>query len=79
MPHPSSRPDPSEPVVYRLTCRFRPGGPLNSGWWTDRETAERRYREWIGLYGSTPGTVITLTRETGAGSEVLRAWPPEGP
>ncbi|MEU5836403.1 hypothetical protein ABZ820_22415 [Streptomyces diacarni] len=45
-------------------------------WWPHRETAELRYREWAGLYGSAPETVITLTRLTDDRAEVLRVWPP---
>ncbi|MEU5836395.1 hypothetical protein ABZ820_22375 [Streptomyces diacarni] len=63
--------------AYRLTCRFHPGGPTSSGWWPHRETAELRYREWVGLYGSAPETVITLTRLTDDRAEVLRVWPPQ--
>lgn len=72
----SARPGGPRPAVYRVTCRFRPDGPVNSGWWADRATAELRYREWVGLYGSDPGTVITLARVTGQTVEVLRSWPP---
>ncbi|QDO00759.1 hypothetical protein FNV65_35190 [Streptomyces sp. S1A1-8] len=49
------------------------GWPLMHGWWTDRAVANRKFRSWVGEYGSLPGAHIVLVdKEEG---EVLASWP----
>lgn len=57
---------------YHLTVTID-GRPVVHGWWSDRTTADRKYRGWIGDYGSRSGARITLT-DTATG-EQLAAWP----
>lgn len=59
---------------FRLALTAR-GRPIVRGWWADEATARRKYRTWIGEYGSIPGARITLTDE-GDGS-TLTTWPKE--
>ncbi|MFG2368805.1 hypothetical protein ACGFY3_45635 [Streptomyces mirabilis] len=49
------------------------GWPLMHGWWTDRAVANRKFRSWVGEYGSLPGAHIVLVdKEEG---EALASWP----
>ncbi|MFF3324991.1 hypothetical protein [Streptomyces sp. NPDC002889] len=49
------------------------GQPAMHGWWENRETADRKFRSWIGEYGSVTGARITLTDQVG--DRELAAWP----
>ena len=51
------------------------GRPVMHGWWSKRSTADRKFREWIGEQGSTPGARVTIVDE--ASGDVLEAWPDE--
>lgn len=43
------------------------------GWWSDRVLANRKFRSWVGEYGSLPGAHIVLVdKEAG---EALASWP----
>jgi hypothetical protein len=57
---------------YHLTLSVD-GQPAMHGWWSDRGTAGRKLRTWIGERGSMPGTRFTLVdEETG---KTLTTWP----
>ncbi|MGW2445765.1 hypothetical protein [Streptomyces sp. NPDC001675] len=43
------------------------------GWWGTEAVARRKFRVWVGEYGSLPGARITLTDEETAA--VLASWP----
>ncbi|WP_190093221.1 hypothetical protein [Streptomyces melanogenes] len=65
-----------EEHTYIVRLRFRPNGPAVTGWWANREVAEAKYTGQIGIHGSRPGVVITLSVQVGGGPEkVLRTWP----
>ncbi|MDQ0847478.1 hypothetical protein QFZ68_007241 [Streptomyces sp. V1I6] len=57
---------------FEVTVRFRPDGPAVTGEWTSGETADRKFRSWIGLYGDHATAVIALTEP--AAGRVLKAW-----
>ncbi|MFJ5973494.1 hypothetical protein [Streptomyces sp. NPDC093060] len=49
------------------------GRPVQHGWWGSEALARRKFRNWVGEYGSMPEPRITLTdEETG---EQLAVWP----
>lgn len=62
------------PDRYHLTLTVD-GRPAMQGWWSVRETADRKFRERIGEQGSKPGARIVLV-DTVAG-ETLATWPDE--
>ncbi|MFE0773362.1 hypothetical protein [Streptomyces sp. NPDC058861] len=66
-------------VEYEVTLRFRPGGPAVLGVWSDPETAETVFMEWLGLYGR-PGTILALTATATAGGTAypVKSWTAEG-
>lgn len=62
--------------TYAVSLRFRADGPATTGWWTEHAVAEAKYTGQIGVYGSLPGVVITLSVQVADGEEtVLRSWP----
>ncbi|MFF1401264.1 hypothetical protein ACFVZD_47205 [Streptomyces sp. NPDC058287] len=46
-----------------ITLTTPANGPVMNGWWSSRATAERKYRSWIGSYGSMPGACFTLVEQ----------------
>ncbi|EST20410.1 hypothetical protein [Streptomyces roseochromogenus] len=63
-----------EPERFHLILTVD-GRPLMHGWWDDRATADRKFRSWVGEYGSLGGAHIVLVdREEG---EALASWPEE--
>ncbi|KUL62421.1 hypothetical protein [Streptomyces sp. NRRL S-1521] len=48
---------------YRLTLTNAAGRPIATGWWTDRATAQWKFRTWIGSYGTIDGAHIRLTTQ----------------
>lgn len=52
------------------------GRPVQDGWWSDEETARRKFVSWIGQYGDTPGARIALADQ--AAGVMLASWPGEG-
>lgn len=61
---------------YHLTLTTLADGTLMHGWWSSRATADRKYRSWIGSYGSMPGARIVLAeRLEGDREQVLKSWP----
>ncbi|MER7952384.1 hypothetical protein ABTY59_33830 [Streptomyces sp. NPDC096079] len=63
-------------MPYIVTLKFKSGGPRVTGTWDDEDPADRRFRSWVGLYGSDTTTVITLTEQTPDGGErLIRRWP----
>ncbi|MFC9460007.1 hypothetical protein ACFWN5_03575 [Streptomyces sp. NPDC058430] len=60
---------------YRVTLTTG-GAVVMQGAWSNLETSERKFRSWIGSYGSMPGARITLTdRLDGKAEQVLQSWP----
>ncbi|WP_411078307.1 hypothetical protein [Streptomyces sp. cmx-10-25] len=62
---------------YEVTLRFNPGGPAVLGAWSQLETAEQVFMEWLGLYGRE-GTVLTLTATAGDATCLVKSWTYEG-
>ncbi|MFE5681709.1 hypothetical protein [Streptomyces sp. NPDC056512] len=63
---------------YRVTLTTG-GAVVMQGEWPIRETGERKFRSWIGSYGSMPGARVALAEQAGDGVWVeLKAWPDEG-
>lgn len=64
---------------YHLTLATDADGTVMHGWWSDLDTAERKFASWIGSYGSMPGARITLVERLDGGDEqVLKSWPAHG-
>lgn len=62
--------------TYTVTLQARPGRTTASGHWNEQQPALRKYREWVGMYG-TGDAVIELTAEDDDGTQrVLKRWPP---
>ncbi|WP_329576700.1 MULTISPECIES: hypothetical protein [unclassified Streptomyces] len=60
---------------YRVTLTTG-GAVVMQGEWSIRETAARKFRSWIGSYGSMPGARVALAEQ--AADETwteLKAWP----
>ncbi|WP_326773046.1 hypothetical protein [Streptomyces sp. NBC_01445] len=65
----------ANPERYRVTLTTG-GAVVMQGEWSIRETGERKFRSWIGSYGSTQGARIALAKQ--AADETwteLKAWP----
>jgi hypothetical protein len=60
-----------DPQRYHLLLTIH-GRPTMHGWWGSQATADRKFRSWIGDYGSTAGARITLTDEHDG--RQLAAW-----
>lgn len=69
--HPGVMPE-HHPQRYHLLLAIE-GRPTMHGWWASRPTADRKFLGWIGDYGSTAGTRITLTDEDD--ERQLATWP----
>ncbi|MFD5110553.1 hypothetical protein [Streptomyces cinereoruber] len=60
-------------VAYEVELRFRPDGPAVLGVWSEPETAEKLFMEWLGLYGQA-GTVLTLTTLAEGTMRPVKSW-----
>ena len=60
--------------TYEVRLRFRANGPAVIGWWTDKAVAEAKFAKDIGVYGSQPGVIITLSVEDDGDVRVLETW-----
>jgi hypothetical protein len=59
----------------RLTLSTTTNGQVTLGDWFSLETAERKFRSWIGSYGSMPGARIMLAEQAADETWIeLRAW-----
>ncbi|MFD7407763.1 hypothetical protein ACFV7R_35045 [Streptomyces sp. NPDC059866] len=58
--------------------QFRADGPAVEGAWTVPSTAQDRYTEWVGLYGTDPNVVIRLIEETDGAERVRKTWTAQG-
>ncbi|MGW3195188.1 hypothetical protein ACWDBD_11505 [Streptomyces sp. NPDC001118] len=66
----------ADPGRYHLILTAA-GEPLMHGWWNDFAVAHRKFRSWVGEYGSLTGARILLVdKEAG---EALAVWPDESP
>ncbi|MFE8940947.1 hypothetical protein ACFYNX_26120 [Streptomyces sp. NPDC007872] len=63
--------------AYEVTLRFRPDGPAILGVWSEVETAEKVFTEWLGLYGK-PGTVLALIATADGTGYPVKSWTAEG-
>ncbi|MFD7204377.1 hypothetical protein [Streptomyces sp. NPDC059893] len=60
---------------YRVTLTTG-GAVVMQGEWSIRETGERKFRSWIGSYGSILTARVALAEQAADGSWVeLKAWP----
>ncbi|WP_413812684.1 hypothetical protein [Streptomyces sp. OE57] len=59
---------------HLATLQFEVDGPAVEAEWTVPGTAQRRYAEWVGLYGTDPAVVIRLIEETGDRRRVHKTW-----
>ncbi|MFF1401354.1 hypothetical protein ACFVZD_47715 [Streptomyces sp. NPDC058287] len=65
----------ADPDRYRVTLTTG-GAVVMQGTWSHRETGQRKFRSWIGSYGSIPGARITLAEQAADESwRELEAWP----
>ncbi|WP_431776291.1 hypothetical protein [Streptomyces cucumeris] len=58
--------------------QFATAGPAVEGEWTVPGTAQDRYTEWVGLYGSKPNVVIQLIEEADGRRRVRKTWTDQG-
>ncbi|MCQ8194650.1 hypothetical protein [Streptomyces rugosispiralis] len=58
--------------------QFAVGGPSVEGEWAVPGTAQDRYTEWVGLYGTNPDVVIRLIEETDGRRRVRKTWTAQG-
>ncbi|WP_190086170.1 hypothetical protein [Streptomyces longisporoflavus] len=66
----------AQPGTYIVRLRFREDGPDVTGWWARKEVAESKYKGQIGIYGSIPGVIITLSVQADDPEEeiLLKTW-----
>ena len=58
--------------------QFVEDGPAVEGEWAVPGTAQDRYTEWVGLYGTGSTVVIQLIEETDGRERVCRKWTAQG-
>ncbi|MEU0031996.1 hypothetical protein [Streptomyces sp. NPDC006335] len=58
--------------------QFEADGPAVEGEWTAPATAQERYTEWVGLYGTDPAVVIRLIEESDGRETVRKTWTAQG-
>ncbi|MEV7681501.1 hypothetical protein AB0O64_23550 [Streptomyces sp. NPDC088341] len=58
--------------------QFEADGPAVEGEWTAPATAQDRYTEWVGLYGTDPAVVIRLIEESDGRECVRKTWTAQG-
>ncbi|GAA2638574.1 hypothetical protein [Streptomyces axinellae] len=64
---------------FEVLLRFETGGPAVTGVWEDKDTALRKHREQLRLYGGD-SHVLELVEVTDDGERhLLKAWPPNQP
>ncbi|GGT54884.1 hypothetical protein GCM10010271_68300 [Streptomyces kurssanovii] len=61
-------------MVLEVVLRFTAGGPVVTGEWRSNETAVRKFRSLVGLYGDHATATITLTASGPERPRVLRTW-----
>ncbi|WP_331720042.1 hypothetical protein [Streptomyces sp. NBC_00147] len=61
---------------YRLTLTTTAGRTVIDGRWSNRATAERKFRSWIGSYSAIPSARIALAVQAADATWTeLKAWP----
>lgn len=65
----------TDPDRYHLTL-FAGVRPVMHGYWSARETADRKFRSWIGEHGSVASARVVLVDEVE--HRVLASWPDGG-
>ncbi|WP_206282267.1 hypothetical protein [Streptomyces rhizosphaericus] len=63
---------------YLAALQFERGGPAVEAEWTIPDTAQDRYTEWVGIYGTRPSVVIRLIEETDGRRRVRETWTAQG-
>ncbi|MBZ4016622.1 hypothetical protein [Streptomyces purpurogeneiscleroticus] len=63
---------------YVARLQFTPDGAAVEGEWTAAATAEGRYTEWVGRYGSNPTVMIQLIEDTDGHECVVKTWTAQG-
>ncbi|MFG2457029.1 hypothetical protein ACGFWE_08165 [Streptomyces sp. NPDC048523] len=58
--------------------QFEADGPAVEGEWAIPDTAQDRYTEWVGLYGTDPAVVIRLIEESDGRERVRKTWTAQG-
>lgn len=58
--------------------QFEADGPAVEGEWTAPGTAQDRYTEWVGLYGTDPAVVIRLIEVSDGRERVRKTWTAQG-
>ncbi|UUU37731.1 hypothetical protein [Streptomyces sp. NBC_00162] len=61
-------------MAHHVTAAFQPGPPGVKGAWADGADAERKFRGFLGTYGSQEGVRIVLWAESDGERERLRTW-----
>ncbi|MFE3144337.1 hypothetical protein [Streptomyces scopuliridis] len=61
-------------VRFEVAVRFTAGGPAVTGKWSSRETAVRKFRSFVGLYGDHTTAIITLNQSGHGQPRALRTW-----
>ncbi|WP_210582011.1 hypothetical protein [Streptomyces sp. GESEQ-4] len=67
-----------ETIKHLARLQFEENGPAVEGEWAAPGTAQDRYTEWVGLYGTDPGVVIRLIEETDGPQRVRKTWTVQG-
>ncbi len=68
-------PDADPIVAHHVTVAFQPGPPGVKGAWADGAVAEKKFRGFVGTYGSQEGVRIELLEETAGGQLiVVKRW-----
>ncbi|MGV9249017.1 hypothetical protein [Streptomyces sp. NPDC003710] len=58
--------------------QFEADGPAVEGEWAVPGTAQDRYTEWVGRYGTNPFVVIRLIEEIDGDQRVRKTWTAQG-
>ncbi|MFD9078161.1 hypothetical protein [Streptomyces erythrochromogenes] len=62
-------------MPFHVRLRFGPpSSPAVTGTWDSSESAERKFRGFIGRYGSQTDVRIELIEDVPAGERVVRSW-----
>lgn len=64
-------------VEYEVVLRFRRGGPAILGTWSEFETADRKFTQWLGAWGQADA-VLTLTAVVDSVVHPMKYWTAEG-
>ncbi|GGX29624.1 hypothetical protein [Streptomyces chryseus] len=60
--------------MFEVVLRFTADGPAVTGEWSSDETALRKFRSFVGVYGDHATATITLTASGPEQPRALRTW-----